>query len=675
MDLHLGKRVGKRAAQPRIDASHLSKHTEHLRDFVPAVRELIWNAADAKARDILVRFHKRAKLLDLVVIDDGEGMGQDGLDAIVSLDFSPSANDPDKRGRMGNGSKGFVHHAAGLRVETRRVDESNICAIEYTPGQLIAMWNTHCVDWDILEPPSNHPIRVSGTVVTLLGLGTGEGVNPKHDRSARRLIEELASRLPMNVARRVTIVDEQGKSHRLKSRKLVGEKIEGEGVIEGLGSTSYELGVLPDPDINVDRLEIWALEPVCDIHVFLANIRPSPALATLLRPVRQILDHPQVAGSIVVPGLNGMVGQDRMSFRQDLYDDEDLVFRLVRFLHDVILPRVQAVLGRDLTKRLASTDAETMRHDLVRMFQDVGAAPQGRTPVVDVDLLRVSPSVVNLEPGEQISLEIADPKSDLIYTWDDTDSGGTLNQKRGTKTTFTAGNKVGEFRLRVSASGRDQIIAVNIVLELPFGFSQRMRTVLPRQRITLRLINTKRTSGRFAWDDTECGGTLQVAEDGLSAIYEAGEVEAEFSVTVIEQGVSVERLPRTTKCFLCVARKSGEGQKRMPSDSVFLYPDKSGEAYELRIILFMSEEVLGVTSYFFEGIHGRPHVISMNSGHPSYDGQPTVVQTMVALKEIALRIAARELRNETALGGSATVDKISVRAGTILATILARRKS
>lgn len=669
-------RIGKRAARPRIDPSHLVKHTEHLRDWIAAVRELVWNAVDAKATVITLRYLKRTGGLDFVVIDDGEAMEQDGLDAMVSLDFSPSAADPDKRGRMGNGSKGFVHHACALRVETRRADESRINVIEYTPGQLLAMWGAGQVDWDMVEPASNHLIRVSGTVVTMVGLGSGEGVNPKHDRSAKRLVDELAGRLPLHVARRVTVIDERGRSMRLKSRKLMGEKIQGNGRIDGLGSVSYELGVVPDPDAQLDRLEVWALEPVCDIHAFLAGIRPTPAIATLLRPVRQTLDHPQVVGMWVCPGLNGLVGQDRLGFRQDLFDDEDLIYRIVRFFHDEILPKVAAILGRDTMKRLTSTDDETMRLDLVRLLQDVGAAPRSRSPIVDVDLLRVSPSTLELEPGDQVSLEIVSPKEGAAYTWDNSKSGGGLDRTHGIRTTFTAGGSLGVYALTVSDGTHKITITVNIVQELPFGFSQRVRHVMPHQRITLRLVNTRHTSGRFLWDGSECGGTLTIAEDTLSAVYEAGETEAEFSVIVTEDAPATGQPPRSTKCFLSVRRHQVEGgEKRMPSESAFLHPDKDGQLYELRIVAFVSAEVAGVTSYFNEGIQDRAHIITVNSGHASYNGQPSAVQTMVALKEIALRIAMHELKSELSLGTAGALEKLNVRAGTILATIISRRKA
>ncbi|TAL50175.1 hypothetical protein EPN81_03600 [Patescibacteria group bacterium] len=674
-DSNLGNRVGTRIARPRIDTSHLSKHTEHFRDFIAAVRELIWNSVDAKAREIIIRFVRRDTHTDLMITDDGEGMNQDGLDAIVSLDFSPSAADPEKRGRMGNGSKGFVHHARGLRVETRQAGDSVLSVITYTPTQLIAMWNNGSASWDTFNPPANHPIRVSGTVVTLLELGSGDGVNPKHDRSPKRLVEELAGRMPMHVARRVTVIDEQGRSHHLKSRRLMGEKIEGEGTIPGLGSVSYELGILPDPDANVDRLEMWALEPVCDIHVFFSSVRLTPALATLLRPVRQMLDHPQVAGSIVIPGLKSLVGQDRLSFRQDLYDDEEMIFRIVKFLHDVLLPRVTAVLGQDTAKRMTSTDAETLRQEIVRLMQNVGSAPQSRTPVVDVDLLRVAPSVVSLEPGEQVSLEVVDPKPGISYTWDDQSSGGTLSKKTGLNVTFTAGKAVGDFRLRVMDSeANEKTIGVNIVSELPFGFSQRVRTVLPRQRITLKLINTRRTTGQFTWDGSECGGSLEIAQDGLSAIYEAGEAEAEYQVTVTELSAPDTRLPKSTKCFLSVRRKSNEEDKRNPSSFVFLWTD--GTPFELRLVPYFSTEVEGVTSSFHLGAaRTRPNIITVNSGHPSFEGQPIDVQRMMVVRELSLRIAQFELRDELALANTVNlVDTLSVRAGTILRTILMKRK-
>lgn len=667
--------TAKRTVRAQVDRSHLSKHTEQFSDWPKAVRELAWNGIDGGAKSITISFVKEGGRRHLRVLDDGDGISDAGLEAMVSLDFSPSADDPKKRGKNGNGSKGFVHHASALRVETRRAGEGQMLRIEYTPDELMELWNRGTGEWTISEPSAGHQIRVCGTLVTMLDIGKGEGVDPKHDRSAKRLIEELGQIIPSYVARKVTIVDEQGRSHKLKPRRILGTRIEGEGEIEGIGEVSYELFVVPDPETVQDRLEVWAMEAVCDVRSFLARIRPTPALATLLRGVRAILGHPQFGGMIMMPGLNRLVGNDRDSFKQALYDDEDLVYAIVRFLHSEILPKAELALGKEASDRTRSADVETMRSELVKALQAAGSAATSTAPIgdVDFDTLQVTPSKFELEPGQQISLEIKNPEDDTSYRWDASASGGSIDRKIGAKITYTAGAKQGLFLL-VASDGEHRLeIPIPIVAELPFGFATRVRHVAPGHKITLRLVNTHRTSGEFRWDDSECGGTLRVSADTLEAEYMPEGTEAVFRVSVLELSPPEHRAPKTASCTIYVEQQNDRPELRRPSDTVFRYPAEKGELFELELYEFAGPETIGLGSYITLGAGDRPHRITINTGYAGITGQPSAVQHVLSLELIAMRIAERLMTasGELALAKpEETADLLQRRAGRIFADIL-----
>lgn len=669
-DAHSTHRV-----RARIDESMLKKHTEGFGDFVYAIRELAWNASDAGADTITIIFEKCGEKTNLHIIDDGAGVTEEGLEAIASLDMSPSAKDPGKRGKKGNVSKGFVHHSEGFGVETRRLEDTHLLSIRYTAAELVEMWNTGEAFWNKQDIPTGHYLTSSGTVVSLFNLGSGPGINQRHDRSAHRLVTELGQRLPVSLTKKITVIDEHGKQQKLKPRKFVGTRICGEGTISGIGPVSYEIAVVPNPADVEDHLELWGMEAVCDVRTFLGRVRPTPSLATLLRAVRHTLDHPQVVGQIMIPGLNAYVSNTRRDFMQGLFDDPELVFAIVSFLHQEIVPKVEKNLGRTRDES-AQTDEDTFQHDLVKRLQQVGGVPRTDAPIADVDLneLSVTPARAELEPGDRMTFEITNPAENTTYTWDAIRSGGQLDRNSGTSVTYTAGKKLGPFSITVGDGTRSLLLNIEIVAELALRFATSVRHVLPRQKVTLRLINTKRTTGVFDWDATSCGGSITVAKSGLSAEYDAGEKEGEFSVTVTEKGTA--GIPKRTKCTIYIAKKTTDTAPRRPSETVFRYGKYE---YELQVRRFgNTPETVGSVSYLFKTVGGRPARIILNFGHPSFENQPDDVRRTQALMLVAVRIAQHELDMDGSLARLAQTqpseipDKIQSRAGEVLADIAKR---
>lgn len=645
-----------RKVRARVDHSHLRKHTGSFANFVFAIREFITNALDAGACKITISFKRSGKSLDLQVLDDGRGISDAGLEALASLDFSPSAADPTMIGQNGNGSKGGFHHARGLKFETRRAGDSDLLLIEYTADELIALWNQGEASWTITQPPANHPIRTTGTLVTLLGLGVGDPswVNPRHDRTAARLVRELGQVLPLHAPPLVTIVDEHGKSHRLTPRKLMGKRIHGEGEIPGVGSVSWEIGVLSEPNPVHDRLMVCGFHPVCEIRTFFAHITPTGALTTLLKALAPILDHPQVAGFIAIPGLKSFVGEtNRGEFQQALFDNEDIIFAIVHFLHTQILPEVEANLGTEASARMKGADAETFRLELLEVLQRAGGAPTSRTPGADVDsaTLKVSPTRLELEPGDQVELRITDHQPDATYRWEAGGSGGTLSAKVGTQVTYTAGTRQGDFAITLNDGTHTVRIPITIVAELPFKFGVGVRYAEPGQRITLTLENTRHTSGTFDWDDRECGGVLEVKADTLSAVYEAGEQEQEFRVTVIERDAPAGRTPKRATCTIFVRHQQPDTTPLRPATRGFIYPKQDGDWYEVRILEFTAAEMRDISCYLSPGIRGQPNMITINTAFPSMLNQPDPVRRMHALTMVAMCVAEHQLTQSGDLAG------------------------
>lgn len=655
-----------------VDDSHLPKHTEGFADWPKAVRQLFNNAHDAGAKRIEAFFSRSGSHLDFHVVDDGKGVTQKGLEALASLDLSPPSEVEDSFGKNGNGSKGFVHHARALRVESRRPNEDRLFVIEYTPSELIAMWKTGTATWQIISPvPRNHKLQSHGTVVTMVDVGHGEYVRTNHDRSLERIIEEVGQEIPTFLSHKITLFDERKRAHKLKPRRLLGNKIEGEGSVEGIGPVSYEFGVVPNPDAMIDPIKLWALEEVCDIRTFFSKIKLTKAIASLLPTLRLFFEHPQFNGILAAPGLKQLVnGTGRESFKTELYDDTALIFRILCFMHQIILPKLEQALGKDTTDRILNTDNAAMRSDLVRTLQSAGSAPSTSRPTnpVDPEKIHVSPSTLEAEPNDQFTLQVRNPKPGVIYRWDASRSGGLIDRQTGTSITYTSGNKIGNFILSVSDGRRSHTCTISIKQELPLAFTIPVHRVEPGATITLNLKNTRHTTREFQWDDTKCGGELEVSKDTLSARYTAGDKEQEFSVQVTEKNPVGS--PKSAKAFIFVEHSS---IRDLPSDSVFHYP-ANGKAYELQLVAFTGTETASLSSYERESVGQRPHKIMVNTGHAGYGNQTDTARRMFAFINIALRIAQVEAKENNAysLRPQDAPAMLQSRASLILTEILTR---
>ena len=656
----------------QVDDSHLPKHTEGFADWPRAVRQLFNNAHDAGAKRIEAFFSRSGSRLDFHVVDDGKGVSQKGLEALASLDLSPPSEVEDSFGKNGNGSKGFVHHARALRVESRRPNEDRLFVIEYTPSELIAMWKTGTATWQIISPvPHNHKLQSHGTIVTMVDVGHGEYVRANHDRSLERIIEEVGQEIPTFLSHKITLFDERKRAHTLKPRRLLGKKIEGEGSIEGIGLVSYEFGVVPNPDAMPDPIKLWALEEVCDIRTFFSKIKLTKAIASLLPTLRVFFEHPQFNGIFAAPGLKKLVnGTSRESFKTELYDDTTLIFRILCFMHQVILPRMEVALGKETTDRMLSSDTALMKSDLVRALQSVGSAPSSSRPAttVDPDKIQVSPSMIESEPNDQFTLQVKNPKPGVVYRWDASKSGGVIDRKTGTSIIYTAGMKTGNFILEVLDGKKSHTCTVSIKQELLLAFTIPVHRVEPGATITLNLKNTRHTSQEFLWDSSKCGGELEVSKDTLSARYTAGDEEKECSVQVTEKNPIGS--PKSARAFIFVENGS---IREEPSDSVFHYP-ANGKAYQLQLVAFTGEETASLSSYERPSVGSHPHKIMVNTGHAGYSSQTDAARRMFAFINIALCIAQVEGKesNAFALRPADAPAMLQSRASFILTAILTR---
>ena len=627
-----------------IDASVLIKATEGYQDWVVAVDEAIWNELDAGATRVFVKLERvNRHRLDLKVYGNGTGISNDGLPAIVKLMDSPSSRDPNKRGRVGSGSKAFCQHACALTVETVRQGEGSMLHLTYSTEELIELLNaTRRVPWQVSEIPAGHEIRGQGTCFTWHDVG-GSGISHQ-TRTAERIIKELHRFLRSDQLRRVTVIDEKGKSHKVEERHLLGQKIEGSSEIEGIGMVTYELAITDELQ-DLETVRVWAHDPVSILIEFLERIKPTSANVALMNGIRAILCHPQVIGTIAIPSWGEYVIRGYgAGFLQHLYDDDDAIFVFLRWLHDHLCPKVQAILGVNNTR--PPSDDETVVAELIRGWQKTGSAPTTTTPELDVsrETLKTSPMRLILEPGDSIWIEVEKAVNSTTYKWNDASSGGTVSARSGERIRFTAGQEVGQYKLLLTSGSETREIIVEIVERLLPAFTQTLKNGEPDQRVTHKITQTKHVVGEITWNFKKAGGSHQVSSDSFSAVHQLDHESGTYEVWAeakLDDGstwckkVTVMVSPRATP---------PEPKPERPSDRSFIYNDR---LYTLRIVRLTG--TAGTRdAYYLRDAASEACAVTLNFAHATFEGIDAI-RMHAANMVLAQCIAANEIRRDPSI--------------------------
>lgn len=644
-----GKLTRRWAFKPRIDPlSSLWKDTDNFQDFIDFLVEAVRNECDAWNREhcgdlrITIQFVRRGHgRIDLLVYGNGEGISDAGLEAIVCMNLSPSAEDESKRGKTGTGAKAGCWHCKSVRVMTIRRGESIMLQIGYSWTELIEMWRSgELVNWDECEIPPGSVIQGHGTCFVFEDLGKGENVDSKHDRSVERVVNELAQKLSPELAEAIMVVDTRGKQHKLSPRSIHGDKIQGVSSIPEIGQIAYVISVTERRAVR-DELSVWAHDRVSSITQFLRRVRPTAAIAPLLDAVNVTLDHPHVIGYLAIPTWNRFVTSNRSTWKQQLFDDEQQLFALLKWLYTEIVPQIEAKIGQDRTKTVS--DNETFRNMLVEEFQRAGGAPKTDRDVADITMeptIETDAVRIMLEPGMEMDISIVSPKPGTTYVWDDTQALGDVSPRRGTRVTFTAGSVLGHGEIFVSAGQHRRRISTHIVRELPFGFVVASRHGLPGQTITHTLEHTHHMMGEPTWTVTRGGGKLTLGKDKLSAEHMLPDEEGTYEVTVSATLTGNRRVEVT--CTIFVAHRSEGTRPRKTSKTEWIW---EGHRYELMIRSYHRKEQARYASWLDAAVDDNASRITLNFGHPIFTGNDRVRRS-AAIMQIALCIAQDQLRRD-----------------------------
>lgn len=637
----------------RVDESVLTKLTEAFRDSFRALGQLVENCADWHAQHIVIRLLKIDGQASIQVVDDGSGFTDAGISAFISLGESDAKNDPNKKGLNGTGAKGAVQHCDAMVLETKRSD-SDLITMRYTINDFVDMLFHGRDPEDFVKTkrlPPRHDIKTTGSVVTWIGLKSSPS-----KWTAKAIIDNLARFLYPQVADKVIVEDCMGPTPvraPLKARELIGKRIKGSANVPGVGVVNYDLAVAARPQPSGERVRVGSLGPVCTWEEFASPITHLPGAERIT--CRAILAHPQVMGEIDIPPWNKQFARNSREggFTDNLYDEGSPVWPFFSWIRTELVPRIESEIGLKESE-ISSDKFRQIFNEIARGIQErTGACTPPRT-VKPIDW-HASPRRVTLEPGDDIVIELRDVDGHTDFDWDASESGGTLDQKTGTRVQFVAGPQTGEYVIivRSRSSGQSRKIAVNIKDELPFGISPPAVTLGPGEERTLRVMNHKRTSGRFNWT-AGVGGRLEVQDGGLTAVFTAGPAPAECMV-VCEDAKQPTRFRATA-----TVQVTDEGPNPSENDNELAFRIND-HLYRIRDTAY-SRDVKDHSSQLAPGKSYSS--ISINTNHDAFRASSTTkpsIRTYV-LREVAFQAAIRE--NPTA-----SLERIMCEQATILAMI------
>lgn len=643
----------KRTFKPpaRIDQSYLYKLTEHFVEPARATGQLIENAADWGAKKTLVRYTMKDGMVHKEVLDNGSGASEEGLSAIVSVCFSPSAKDIRKKGKNGTGVKGFLHHADAAIYET--VNADGLLHRTVLTEENLHKWIAQGYgEWDVTEKPSDHPIETTGTRVIWVNYGGTkkskrrkrgghDPYSPQHD------IENLGSCLPPYMAEQVRVIDFGGKAHELQRRETRGKPIRGNTDTNGEYAFNYALDVVSQHDVGIDYLIIAAMGPVCTWVQFADQFRNDGRYTPFFKRINPVLGNPRVSGYIDDPRLNEYASNSRRGFLADLADDHKLMIDFLSNVLKNIVPKVEDAIGLTASE-IVTSDVTTHLTEVVRGIHDaLGVTPKQSEDIVPVHI-GVSPMRAKLNVGGMPCVfEVTNPVPGSRYVWNDEGSGGSLDKHTGPRVTYTPGIESGQFALHLQEEGGDCLHSIpKITLgEWSLSFIYPLVTLHPHERRLIRLVHTEKTSGEFSWNNVDFPGALQETGNDLERVLVTNDELGTFSVTVTDKKDPSKR----AECTIVVEKKS-EGTGRVPHRS-----DSHEFEYEGQTFALWPTSIEGEgNEYDASGLgelNSSRCVIHLNFAHPKFKDKPEIVKREVTLQQIAMRVAQR-LQNLGHFGGS-----------------------
>lgn len=496
-----GKMKQKEIFTREVDlASLIHSATRNIGGRYGLFSELAINSDDWGAENIWITVKGDKDNLEVIVLDDGIGMGPQGRNTFVGVAKSLARLDAKKRGRHGLGTKRMMAEFKHCEVIDISAEENDGLMRIFTFS-----WD-NWLKWIQGDPNITLSAQAVPRDPQAVGLPAGStGVRIRlwgpRDRyyTAKQIIKHLGDHLAPWVAKKVRVSDDGRQWHPLKTRELIGEELTIEENHPTLGRI-YTLLYIPRKKSEMDTFRIGAKGPVCEFSEFKHELPER-----LFQKIPSVFHNPDVCGIIDVEKFNEYSDNSRQSFDVSLFET-DLMEDFINFLIFTLADPVEEALGE------VRDEKETERHQ--RVFEAVTEYAKGlgrRSPSRfprHIGLI-LSLKEIELLPNESVEIAVRrHPESMQEFFWEAT--GGSLNTSTGRKVVYTAGKNIGEYTIRCydpHDNENNATVVVSIVKE-------RLLRVIPRraileigETIILKAVNIEETSGgeNLIWktDDPE----------------------------------------------------------------------------------------------------------------------------------------------------------------------------
>jgi hypothetical protein len=480
--------------------------------FIQALIECIKNSRDYGANFINIITNIANVLM---VIDDGEGMGEDNREAFCSLN-SKKTHRKGRSGHFGTGTKAmFYGFSDRVDVVTAPIDaDGHIITFGFSRAEY---QKTLLTETSIIpdEHPRNkdtwaHDFRTGTQIVFTLQKSKNILCGPK-------LAAELAARLPRSFQKIIRIDGVP-----LPEKEMIGEPIERE--INTLFGTIFLEVYRPKEPHAEETLGVGGVDgeigeiPMTNFYKILGDNRGKLPAIFLQRAVCGTIRHELFAQ---------YVNEDRQTLKPEIAQDPKTL-HLLRALRE-IAPEIQETLGVQEKEKQIKSSAEAVFAQLHNHY----AKTSREKPKIDDPDLAVNAKSTVLKQGKAAnaltigSLEIDQEQYQIGETitakmvWArgvnarpcsfDTSLAKSRDIKQDSSTLTMIANEVGEGKITISVNGWTTTVTFDIVERRKLEI-QGPKTIAVGKPRTLRVLNRDKMKGKPQWQIIDGFGELSATE-------------------------------------------------------------------------------------------------------------------------------------------------------------------
>lgn len=465
--------------QQLVDAGASSR----MNAAVAALRQVIENSLDAGALDIRIIF-EQGKMLR--VEDNGSGLLQENVVSVNSL-FRKFKKAGKGIGKNNSGRLFTLAVGDGLDFlfQSKDYPSPHTLTFGWMQGEELLRGTLNNPPFAVQKPPEWWKMKTgqTGTIVVFRDL-QWKRIPKRIDDLKRQLSEAIA---PWH-SDKVTF-----NGAALPRREAIHEYTDS-FTDPHLGDVRLAFYQLAERSRSRNDAVFLGSNPVCTVAEFLNGIT-DPSLQGLL-PVWMLTN--TLVGYVDIPAVNVFKHHDASKLQQNLYRNEELVMRILTFLHELSRKLEEEFSLRESDKEARSSDeflelvAEMLRPERIVVIPPTdmdGLQPvkPPRPPLTDEII--ISPDKVELAFGDSQPFVVR--RGPGKGSWNTANCGGSIDALQGKTIRYTAGNTAGTYRLEYFSPDlqRKGVAEITVVEEQGFRISKRFIGIHPNQQFDLYVRN------------------------------------------------------------------------------------------------------------------------------------------------------------------------------------------